>query len=368
MTHTSARMAAAATPGEFEGSVRITDPRHEPVEKPNFFERVALGMILDKRDLPFMKLMATYTVVMLPLAIAMYVPGVYRWWIGVAYTALNFGVFVDRLILMLHCTSHRPLFKPKYKLLNTYFVWVLGPLFGEAPEGYFSHHMGMHHPENNLKEDLSTTMPYQRDSFLCFLHYWGTFMLTTLFALTRYLWRKGRKKLAIKAFLGDSIWYLGAGVGLYFAFWPTFWVFVLPFVVVRFLMMWGNWGQHAFIDPERPENCYVNSITCINSRYNRRCFNDGYHISHHWKANRHWTDHPKELEDNLAAYAREGAIVFEGIDFFMVSLWLFLGRYDWLAEKYVHLGGPEKSKDEIIALMKSRLKPIPFERAPEQSA
>jgi hypothetical protein len=361
-------MAAASVPEEHSASIRITDPRHEPVASPSWFERIALAMILDPRDLPFAKLMATYTAVMIPLAVLLYVPGVYRWWWGVAYTALNFAVFVDRLILMLHCTSHRPFFKPRYKWLNTYFVWVLGPLFGEAPEGYFGHHMGMHHPENNLKDDLSTTMPYQRDSFLHFLHYWGTFMLTVIVALPRYLWRHNRKKLAVKAFLGDFLWYVGAGVGLYFSFWPTFFVIVVPFVAVRFLMMWGNWGQHAFIDPERPENCYVNSITCINSRYNRRCFNDGYHISHHWKANRHWTDHPKELEDNLASYAREGALVFEGIDFFIVSLWLFLGRYDWLADKYVHLGGPKKSKEEIIALLKSRVRPIPFERAKESAA
>jgi hypothetical protein len=88
----------------------------------------------------------------------------------------------------------------------------------------------------------------------------------------------------------------------------------------------GNWGQHAFIDPSRPGDSYVNSITCINSPYNQRCFNDGYHIGHHVKQNRHWTELPKDFLDNQARYLKEGCIVFEGIDFFMVSVLLFAQR------------------------------------------
>ena len=33
----------------------------------------------------------------------------------------------------------------------------------------------MHHVENNLPDDLSSTMRYQRDSFLHFLVYFGRF-------------------------------------------------------------------------------------------------------------------------------------------------------------------------------------------------
>src|SRR5439155_1392049 len=125
----------------------------------------------------------------------------------------------------------------------------------------------------------------------------------------RYLWRAGRKKMAVRTLLGEVAWYAVAGVLLYLSFWPTMVVLVAPFFMVRFLMMWGNWGQHAFVDPARPENCYVNSITCINSRYNARCFNDGYHIGHHIKANRHYSDYPRDLRDNLATYAKEEALV-----------------------------------------------------------
>jgi hypothetical protein len=120
-------------------------------------------------------------------------------------------------------------------------------------------------------------------------------------------------------------------------------------------MMCGNWGQHAFVDREAPENCYRNSITCINTAYNRRCFNDGYHIGHHIKQTRHWTEMPEDFSSNIATYAKERAIVFSGIDFFMVWLYLMLGRYNWLAKAYVQLDENNKlSESEIIELLKSR--------------
>jgi hypothetical protein len=117
-------------------------------------------------------------------------------------------------------------------------------------------------------------------------------------------------------------------------------------------MMAGNWGQHAFVDQAAPENSYRNSITCINTGYNRRCFNDGYHIGHHVKATRHWTEMPQDFLANVETYAKEGAIVFEGIDFFGVWVCLMLKRYDWLARRYVSLDGVKRSEDEVVALLK----------------
>jgi hypothetical protein len=128
---------------------------------------------------------------------------------------------------------------------------------------------------------------------------------------------------------------------------------------VRLLMMAGNWGQHAFVDASDPANAYKNSITCINSRYNRRAFNDGYHIYHHVKARAHWTELPAEFRDNLATYAREDAIVFEGIDFFMVWAYLMLGMWKTLAKHFVRIpGAPERTEAEVIAFLKSRVQAI----------
>jgi hypothetical protein len=322
--------------------------------------RDALASVLhDPRDLPFLVLGATATVVVIPFAIALFIPGVFRWWLAVAYLAVNGLGFLDRFILMLHNTSHRTLFKPRYRFLNHYIPWVLGPFFGETPDTFYSHHVGMHHFEANLPEDLSSTMPYERDRFSHFLHYYGVFMSRGIVDLGRYLTRKGRVKIRDRMFLGE-LTFLAVSAGLMFVNWKaSLVVFIGPYFVVRFLMLAGNWGQHAFIDAETPESSYRNSITALGKRYNRRCFNDGYHIGHHVKATRHWTEMPADFEANKKRYARERAIVFdEGLDQFTVWMLLMAKQYKVLARHYVTLDGERPSDDEIIALLKLRTRPI----------
>jgi hypothetical protein len=317
------------------------------------------SLLHDPRDMPFLVLAATATVVVIPFAIALYIPGVFRWWLAVAYLLVNGLVFLDRFILMLHNTSHRTLFKPRYRLLNLYIPWVLGPFFGETPETFYSHHVGMHHFESNLPEDLSTTMPYERDRFTHFLHYYGVFMSRGIVDLGRYLTRKGRVKIRERMFLGELSFMLVAGLLLFVNWKATLVVFVGPMIAVRFLMLAGNWGQHAFVDAETPESSYRNSITSLGARYNRRCFNDGYHIGHHVKATRHWTEMPADFEANRKKYALERAIVFdEGIDHFMVWLLLMTKQYKVLARHYVTLDGERPSDEEIIALLRLRTRPI----------
>jgi fatty acid desaturase len=139
---------------------------------------------------------------------------------------------------------------------------------------------------------------------------------------------------------------------------PTLAVFVIPLVLIRTLMMMGNWGQHAFVAQGGADNPYLASITCINSRYNRRCFNDGYHIGHHLAARAHWTEYPQHFDQNLAEYGRQDAIVFEGLDFFLVWLLLMTKRWSWLARSFVQLpGAPVRTPAEIIELLKSRVQP-----------
>src|SRR5437870_5167193 len=85
----------------------------------------AIRLIRDPRDLAFLSLIAWATAVMIPFAGFLFVG--FRWWLAAVYLAVNFFLFLDRFILMLHCTSHRPLFRSS--LLNRYIPWVLGPLF-----------------------------------------------------------------------------------------------------------------------------------------------------------------------------------------------------------------------------------------------
>ena len=62
------------------------------------------------------------------------------------------------------------------------------PFIGVPPGFYRLHHVVMHHIENNVfNDDMSSTEPYQRDSFLHFLHYfakyWTCLLLLPVYAI-----------------------------------------------------------------------------------------------------------------------------------------------------------------------------------------
>jgi hypothetical protein len=336
----------------------LTDPTFTPGQRRNAFERLALKLIRDERDLPFVWLSFWMTVVLIPSAVLLYWPGVFRWWMAPVYWAVLYGFFADRYILMLHNTSHRGLWKREFDFLKFYIPWVLGPFAGETPETYYIHHITMHHSEGNLPRDLSSTMKYQRDSVLDFTRYWLDFFFLSMFKLGRYEVRRKRTNLAVWMMVGELSWYAAVIVGCWFHWQATFTVLIAPFLVCRFVMMAGNWAQHAFVCPDDPGSSYKSSITCINHRYNHRCFNDGYHISHHLKANRHWTEHPQELIDNVENYVKHDAIVFQNIDFLGVWFLLMTKNYERLAELFVELRDTPRSKEEIIALLKHRTQAI----------
>ncbi|AWM33356.1 fatty acid desaturase family protein [Hymenobacter nivis] len=334
-----------------------TDPGYTPAVLPSRFHRFARRYVQDERDLPFVYLLLQISLTMLPLAVLLFVPAVVgtAWWMAAGlYFFLGTFYFKGPLGLMMHCITHRPLFKKTHGWLNKYTPWVVGPLFGLTPETYFTHHMGMHHPENNMPDDESSTMFYQRDSALSFLRYWADFLVMGLPRLGAYL-RRTRKRTLHRQLLRGEVAYVVAVVALAFVNLPaTLAVFVVPVLVTRSVMMLGNWSQHAFIDANTPDNCYTNSVTCINTAYNHKCWNDGYHISHHLRPALHWTDHPANFRQNVDKYAANDAIVFDGIHYLHIFAFLMLKRYDLLAKNFVNLGGRYGSDADVVALLRAR--------------
>lgn len=340
--------------------MKILGPIHDPTFTPKPYtalDRFFLRFIKDERDLPFIYLTVKITSTIIPLAVLLFMPFVTGWVWGLlagVYLVLNNLVFKGPYGLMLHCSSHRPLFKPEYKWMNYHLTWVISLFFGQTPETYFSHHIGMHHPENNIDPDESTTMPYQRDSFRSFMAYFADFFFFGLMELAAYLKKKNRMKLFYRALIGEFCFF-ALVVGLCFVNWEaTLVVFILPFVIFRFVAMLGNFTQHAFVDLSDPDNPYRNSITCINVKYNHKCWNDGYHISHHYRPAMHWTEHPTFFLKTLDKYAQNQAIVFDGLDFLKVFYYLMNKRYDVLAQHVVNINGTFRDDEELIAIMRSR--------------
>ena len=123
-------------------------------------------------------------------------------------------------------------------------------------------------------------------------------------------------------------------------------------------MMAGNWAQHAFIDPNNPDDIYKNSITCINTMYNKQCFNDGYHIGHHLRPALHWTEMPTNFLQNLDKYRKNDVVVFTGLDYFQIWFLLMTKNYNYLSKKFVPLSDNLTTKEAITAFLKSRTRTI----------
>ena len=332
----------------------ITDPVYVEPKEFSGYEKFWLKYINDKRDLPFIHLLTAIHILVIPVAILLYTPVLqswYWWLVYIPYFYVSQMYFKGRFGLMLHCISHRKLFKKGYTWLYNYVIWFICPFFGHTPETYFAHHMGMHHVENNMLDDASSTLPYQRDSLRGFLSYVGRFLILGFEDTFMYFFKRKRKKFYMRLTAGEISFYLFC-VGMSFVnFKATLFIFIIPFVFARIVMMLGNWAQHAFVNLDDLED---NTINCINTKYNQMCWNDGYHAIHHVCPAMHYTDIPGEFLKTKDQLAEKKVLVFDGIHYLHIFLWLMTKRYDKLADNLVNINNMFNSKEEAIDLMKQR--------------
>lgn len=316
------------------------------------------ALLNDSRDTAQLRLVLQTTVIA-AAAGGLFYWGSFSWWWAVGYWMVWGSLFGDRVTTMLHTFIHRPLFKRRYSFLNGYVTWFIAPLFGQTPTSFYVHHIGMHHPEENLAADLSSTLKYQRDNFFHFLRYYFRFVLLGTPELVAYHWRKGRKKLAVRFVVGKLFFWAAVATLWAWRPQPTWVVLLIPYFLTDFMLMAGNFAQHSLVDPDQPDNDFKSTITCITARYNDRCFNDGYHTIHHFKPTAHYSELKAHYENNRELYGREGAIVFDGVDFIGVWFLLMTHRHAALAKYLVQLpGAPVLSQEEAVALLRRRVTPI----------
>src|SRR6476620_2140514 len=109
--------------------MRIDDPR--AVTFPWYTDRVA-PLLNERRDAVFVGLMTACGLFALAGVVVFYFfAGPYTWALAPVYWLALVGGFIDRFTLMLHCTSHRQLFNPRFRAGNDVIPWVLGPFFGQ---------------------------------------------------------------------------------------------------------------------------------------------------------------------------------------------------------------------------------------------
>jgi hypothetical protein len=337
-------------------SIVTRDPKWVRPEQYNALERLFLPMMKDERDLIFIRVTALITLTVPTLAALLFLSE--PWVIGLAaipYLAFVFLSYGGRYGLMLHAVGHRPIFKREYRWMQAYIPWVLGPFLGHTPTSFAAHHMWMHHAENNMLGDGSATLPYRRDSFLHFLHYVSRFFFMGHIHLVRYLTLRGRGKIARRFLIGEVCWFGLALVSLWLNWAAALVVFIIPMLMMRWLMMAGNFAQHAFVDMSDPDNAFKNSNNLINAKYNHKAYNDGYHIVHHIKPAMHWSEMSTYFEDNYQTFVDEDAVVFDGLnDNQAVWFLLMTQNYDKLARHLLNFH--DRSHDEKMAFLKERVR------------
>jgi len=143
-----------------------------------------------------------------------------------------------------------------------------------------------------------------------------------------------------------------AGVFIYDWRIGIFYVLV-PLLSMNFITAITAWVQHAFYDPERPDDYFANTVTLCDEW---NFMNEGYHLCHHHRCGLHWTEMPAHLEQIRDKMRESGSLVFRDLDVMGLFLELtVLRRMDVLAEKLVPW--EPINHEQRLALLAERTKP-----------
>jgi hypothetical protein len=248
----------------------------------------------------------------------------------------------------------------KSTLLRNVFNWWIGMFYGVLPATFAYGHSINHHRFNNGPSDVITTSDKPRDNFANWVAYLSRYFLyASNISTIRQFSSEGNYKVVSKVLLG-SMWFWG---------WVVLWAtlispaFAIAFVAFPFfeagvLLAAVNWSWHAFLDPNEPENEYVQSITILDGVIN--VLNEDFHVVHHQFPGAHWTDHPSHRDKVWAEYIEHRASCFRGTHAFEIFGMSVARDYDALAKKFVDLYGEKHgcpmTHEERVTLIKQRLR------------